>query len=94
MMDRSISSLHLQRLAALVVVASEDQADASDQGRRQSTPVHDSGWIVVSQSRDSGTGGNENRADASAGRLPTRVVQNAHLFTFQVWTRSCRVACS
>jgi hypothetical protein len=94
MMDRSISSLDLERLAALVIVASEDQADASDQGRRQGTPVHDSSGIVVGQGRKSGTGGNEDRADASAGRLPTRVVQNAHLFTFQVWTRSCRVAWS
>lgn len=42
-----MASLHLERLAALVVVAGKDQADASHQSGRQRTPVGGGGRVIV-----------------------------------------------
>lgn len=94
MKDRSISSLDLERLAALVVVTSEDQTKTSHERGRQRTPVHGGRRIIVSQGRQRRANRNQDRADARASGLPTRVAEDVHLFTFQVWTRFCRVACS
>lgn len=89
-----MASLDLERLAALVVVASKDQADTGDERRRQGAPVSRGGRIVVGERGNGASNRNKDRGNASASGLPTAIAQKVHVFTFPIWPRSCRDACS
>jgi hypothetical protein len=88
-----MASLHLERLAALVVVAGKDQADASHQSGRQRTPVGGGGRVIVGERGNRTANRNKDRSNARTSGLPTSIAQEIHVFTFPVWTRSCRAAC-